>query len=196
MIAAEQLAAAFGLGVGLGLLYDLYRVWFRRARRPWARAVGDIAWWLCALVVAAGALYYINGLALRGFTLALAAAGAVCEQASISPRFFPLGEWVCHRVVQWVCALGRFFRRAVECGLTPLVWLVELAFKLVGLVWLVACRVGGILGRPVRWLTAPVWRPVVRCVRRVKRRLAKMWLVRAQNGADEPRGGEESAQNP
>lgn len=196
MIAAEQLAAAFGLGVGLGLLYDVYRVWFRRARHPWARAVGDIAWWLCALVLAAGALYYINGLALRGFTLALAAVGAVCEQAAISPIFFPLGERVCRRVVQWVCALGRLVRRAVECGLTPLVWLVELAFKLVGLAWRVVCRVGGILGRLVRWLTAPIWRPVVRCVRRARRRLAKMWLLRAQNGADEPVEAEESVQNP
>lgn len=196
MIAAEQLAAAFGLGVGLGLLYDVYRVWFRRARRPWARAVGDIAWWLCALVLAAWALYYINGLALRGFTLALAAAGAVCEQAAISPRFFPLGERVCCRGVQWVRAFGRLFLRAVEAGLTPLVWLVELAFKLVGLVWRVACRVGGILGLLVRWLTAPIWRPVAGCVRLSKRRLAQMCLMRAQNEAEEPVDGEESVQNP
>lgn len=132
MTAAGELAAAFALGVGLGLLYDVYRVWFRQAGKRRIRALGDIVWWLLAFVLAAVALYRINSLELRGFTLALAVAGAVAEQAWASPRFFPLSERVCAAIRHCLRRIWRLICRATELLLSPVVWAVAFILRLCG----------------------------------------------------------------
>lgn len=144
--AACQLGGALLLGLALGLLYDLYRVWFRRAGRM--RALGDIGWWLLALAVALPVLYRIDGLALRGFTLALVALAAAGEQLLISPHFYPLGQRACARLLRLIGWLARLIARVVELVLLPLVWLADSLLRMLSLLaWLLWWPIGKIAAR-------------------------------------------------
>lgn len=165
-IQAAQLGLSFALGLALGLFYDVYRVWFRAAERRWLRSLGDIVWWLAALFLAAWAMYRINGLALRGFPLALAMAGCVVEQVLISPCFFPLIRRLCGGLLAVGRRLFGLLRRLLELVLTPLVWPVELAFRLMVIVKRLSARLLGAVLRLLKWLTAPLWRPFLKLGRR------------------------------
>lgn len=175
---AAQLVLSCCLGLGLGLFYDIYRVWFRAPGGRWLKGLGDIVWWLLALAVAAAALYHINGLELRLFPLALAAAGCCLEQALISPRFFPLLEGVCRFGLRLFRRLLRLLRRLLECLLLPLVWPVELAFRLVLLLKGLLLRLLRALRDLLLWLLRPVLRPLRRLYRRVRRRLKAVLRAR------------------
>lgn len=187
-IQAAQLAWSFALGVGLGLLYDVYRVWFRAAGRRWLKAVGDIIWWLAALLVAAWAMYHINGLALRGFPLALALLGCVVEQGLISPQFFPLMRRLCGGLLAVAGRLLGIFRGLLELLLTPLVWCVELVFRLLVIAKRLLLCVFGLVFRVLKLLTSPVWLPIVKLGRRVRRgvrrRIRAMLTDKSTNAAE------------
>ena len=148
---AVQLALAFGLGLGLGFFYDFYRVWFRQLKGRLWPALGDIVWWLAALGLAFGGLYHINGAQLRLPVLLLAAAGVCLYLGFFSPVLFPLlrrlllGLW---RLLRWLFGC---FAGAVALLLSPLVWLVELGFRLL---WLLQ----RLLVLPYRWVLRPVGR--------------------------------------
>ena len=148
---AVQLALAFGLGLGLGFFYDFYRVWFRQLKGRLWPALGDIVWWLAALGLAFGGLYHINGAQLRLPVLLLAAAGVCLYLGLFSPVLFPLlrrlllGLW---RLLRWLFGC---FAGAVALLLSPLVWLVELGFRLL---WLLQ----RLLVLPYRWVLRPVGR--------------------------------------
>lgn len=154
---AVQLALALGLGLGLGFFYDVYRVWFRQLRGRLWPAVGDIAWWLAALALAFGGLYRINGAELRLPVLALAAAGVCLYLGLLSPVLFGLlcrlllGIW---RLLVWLCGC---FAGALALLLSPLVWLVELGFRLVLLAGRFARWLWHILSGMLAWLFKP-WR--------------------------------------
>lgn len=154
---ALQLAMSLCLGLGLGFFYDIYRVWFRKVqvRDRLLAGVGDILWWVLALVIAMVGLYRINGLELRFPVLALAAAGVCVYMGFLSPVIFPL-LW---RLLGWLWRaakwLGRCLCDAMELLLCPLVWLVELGFGILGLLGCLLRLVGRILGGAVRFLLRP-----------------------------------------
>jgi len=154
---AVQLALALGLGVGLGFFYDVYRVWFRQLRGRFWPALGDIAWWLAALGLAFAGLYHINGAELRLPVLALTAGGVCLYLGLLSPLLFGmlcrllLGLW---RLLVW---LGGCFAGALALLLSPLVWLVEICFRLIMLVQRVLARVCRLLAGLLAWLGRP-WR--------------------------------------
>lgn len=162
---AVQLALAFGLGLGLGFFYDFYRVWFRQLKGRLWPALGDIVWWLAALGLAFAGLYHINGAQLRLPVLLLAAAGVCLYLGFFSPVLFPLlrrlllGLW---RLLRWLLGC---FARAVALLLSPLVWLVELAFRLL---WLLQ----RLLILPYRWLLRPAGRLLCRLFNSL---LARPW---------------------
>ncbi len=156
---AIQLAAALGLGLGLGFFYDVYRVWFRQLRGRFWPALGDIVWWLVALGLAFVGLYHINGAELRLPVLVLAAAGVCLYMGLLSPLLFGclgrllLGLW---HLLAW---LGGCFGGALALLLSPLVWLVELFFRLTLFIWHfwqkiwhILVKIGSFLLRPWRRL--------------------------------------------
>lgn len=154
---AVQLAAALVLGLGLGLFYDLYRVWFRQVRGRFWPALGDIVWWLSALGLAFAGLYQINGAELRLPVLALTAAGVCLYLGVCSPVLFGwlgrllLGLW------RLLAGLGGCFSGALALLLSPLVWLVELFFRLTLLFWQICRQIWHILYSLFGWLLRP-WR--------------------------------------
>lgn len=168
---AVQLALAFGLGLGLGFFYDFYRVWFRQLRGRLLPALGDIVWWLAALALAFGGLYHINGAQLRLPVLLLAAAGVCLYLGFFSPVLFPLlrrlllGLW---RLLRWLCGC---FAGAVALLLSPLVWLVELAFRLL---WLLQ----RLMLLPYRWVLQPAVRLLARPWQKLRTYLRKAFKKR------------------
>ena len=142
---ALQLAWSLGLGLGLGFLYDVYRVWFRRLKNDagsrWLAAAGDIGWWLAALI--------------------LAAAGVCVYMGFLSPVLFPL-LW---RLLGWLwrllCWWGRCFGNALALLLAPLVLLVELGFTLGRIIGRILKGFGRILARVGRVLLLPINRLVL-----------------------------------
>lgn len=171
-IQARQLALAFALGLFLGLFYDVYRVWFRHGGRTASKTVGDILWWLVALVLSAVALYHINGLALRGFALAMVALGCVTEQLFLSRRVFLFADSLAHLLLGVFRRLLGLMFRLTELLLWPLSFAVELLFRLgvksVRLLqWLFS-----VFWRLLRFLTMPLWRPLL---------AVKSWLLRKVN---------------
>lgn len=192
-VQAVQLLCSFGLGTGLGVFYDIYRVWFRAPGKKWLKGMGDMLWWALALAAAAGALYHINGLELRLVPLMLAAAGCIIEQALLSPRLFPAIDGLCRFVLRCCRAVGRFLRRVIEFLLYPLVWPVELAFRLLLFIRKLAVGVLKKLRDLALWLLRPLLRPFMRQYRRfkggIKRRLKARLLAEeareAESGAEE-----------
>lgn len=167
-IQAMQLVLAFALGAALGLFYDIYRVWFRAPGRRCIKGLGDILWWLAALLLAAVGLYYINGLALRGFTLALAAAGCLLEQLLITPGFFPLISRVSRWLVHLAGGVCRLLYRLAELVLLPLSYAAELLFRLLLLLWAVVRRLAYLLRRFGLLLVRPFWLAYARIKKRYK----------------------------
>lgn len=189
-IQAVQLALSFGLGLLLGVFYDVYRVWFRASGRRWLKGVGDIIWWLLALLLAALAMYRINGLQLRAFPLVLAALACLAEQALISPRFFPLINAVCRFFMRLCRKIRRLLRQLIEFLLQPLVWPVELAFRLL---LVMRCLLLGLCGRAVRllmWLGAPFIRVARRVYRRLRRAAAAFLAAGSPAAEENPADGE------
>lgn len=183
---AVQLVLAFALGLGLGTFYDVYRVWFRGAHRRAAKGLGDIIWWLAALSLSAWAFYRINSLALRAAPLALALLGVAVQQWVVSPWAFPLLQRFCHamgRAIRWVMQL---LQRVVAFLLLPLVWPVELVFRLLLLLARLVRRVTRFGGRILRWLFAPPVRFLRRAGGAVKRRLQRLWAAPPEEQAEEP----------
>ncbi len=181
-----QLLLAFALGVGLGAFYDLYRVWFRGARSRPMRGLGDLLWWGAALFLAAGALYRIDALALRLPPLLLALLGVAVQQACISPWAFPLLQRCCRFIGRFWRGLRRLWQRAVAVLLLPLVWPVELAFRLL---LLLARLLGALFGRIEGLLRRLLARPLGCC-----RRLAGLfWPKIKRIFAPKPEAAAESA---
>ncbi len=142
---AVQLALALALGLSLGLFYDVYRVWFRGARGPLWRGVGDIGWWLLAFAYSAAALYYINGIELRLPVLALAAAGVCLYMGFFSPVIFPVLHRLLRLLFRAVRGLWRLFGRLLALVLLPVVWAADAVLRLAGAL----ARLVGVLLRPV-----------------------------------------------
>lgn len=166
---AMQLALALGLGVGLGFFYDIYRVWFRQLRGRFWPALGDIAWWLAALGLAFGGLYHINGAELRLPVLALVAGGVCLYLGLLSPLLFGvlckllLGLW---RLLVW---LSGCFAGALALLLSPLVWLVEIFFRVIILIWHLLTQIYHSMTGLLAWLSRP-WR---RLAGKIYKRLKK-----------------------
>lgn len=162
---ALQLAWSLGLGLGLGFLYDVYRVWFRRLKNDagsrWLAAAGDIGWWLTALILAAAGLYRINGLELRLPILALAAAGVCVYMGFLSPVLFPLLWRLLGWLWRFLCWWGHCFGNALALLLAPLVFLVELGFILGRIIGRILKGLGRILARVGRVLLLPINRLVL-----------------------------------
>ncbi len=183
---AVQLVLAFALGLALGVFYDVYRVWFRGAHRRAAKGLGDIIWWLLALSLAAGAFYRINSLSLRAAPLALALLGVAVQQGLISPWAFPLLQRFCRAVGRFLGWLFELLQRAVAFLLLPLVWPVELAFRLLLVLARLVRRVTSLFGRILRWLFAPPLRLARRVGGAVKRRLRRLLAATPAEQAEEP----------
>ncbi len=182
---AVQLVLAFALGIALGVFYDVYRVWFRGAHRRAAKGLGDIIWWLLALGLAAGAFYRINSLSLRAAPLALALLGVAVQQGLISPWAFPLLQRFCRAVGRFLGWVTQLLQRLVAFLLLPLVWPVEVAFRLLLAFARLLRRVTSLLGRLLRWLFAPPVRFLRRVGGAAKRRLKRLLAAAPADTAEE-----------
>lgn len=116
-----------GLGLLLGVVYDLYRVIDRRFRCPsWFTQVGDLAVWLVFAVIIFAALQYSNRGELRLFVFIGLGLGAA--------------------------AYSYFLRRRSARGLYRL---VDTTVKLAGWLFLTLSRpfklAGRVLGLPLAW---------------------------------------------
>ena len=178
---AVQLASALVLGLVLGLFYDVYRVWFRTEKKHISRGLGDVLWWLAALLMVAAALYHINGLQLRAAPLMLVAGGVVLQQGVISPWTFPMLQRLVWLLVRTVRLLIRIMHRVLAIALLPLLWVVELLFRLTMLVHRLIRRLWGVICRLLAWMTAPITKPLRLLVSRLRgalKRRIKRWLGR------------------
>ena len=182
---AVQLVLAFVLGVGLGIFYDVYRVWFRRTQARAVKGLGDIIWWLAALGLAAWAFYRINSLSLRAAPLALALLGVAVQQWLVSPWAFPLLQRFCHAAERFLGWVMQLLQRAVAFMLLPLVWPVELVFRLLLVLMHLVRRLMNFLERILRWLFAPPVRFLRRVGGAVKRRLKRLLVSTPDEQSDE-----------
>lgn len=160
-----ELAGAFVLGLLLGVLYDVYRVWFRATTGTIRHTVGDVLWWLLALGISLAVLYRLNGLEVRGFVLLLAVLGCTAQQLLLSPKLFGGMEKLFCLILRWWRGVWRIFHRAVELLLTPVVWAVEIVFRLLRLVVRLCRGVGRTVLGLLSWLLIPLFRPIYKPLR-------------------------------
>jgi spore cortex biosynthesis protein YabQ len=177
---AVQLGLCFVLGLALGLFYDVYRVWFRSERRGGLRGLGDVCWWLAALLLVVLALYRINGLELRLPSLAAIAAGVCLHLGLLSPHVYPLLYRLFRAVFHLLADVCRLMARLLTLLLTPFVLVVEMGFRLL----LVLRAVLKWLGRLICRLTAPIRKLIRKILARPARfglRILRKIKVKLQN---------------
>ena len=145
---AAQILCAFGLGLTLGLFYDFYRIWLRKGRKKVAAAVGDVLWWIFALLWAFFWLLQINWAELRIPVVLMVFLGLGLYIFCFSPIFLPLFTKMWQGVAAILRFLGQTLVQALQLFFAPVVFCSGLCYRLFyraerGTGWLVQKSVHG-----------------------------------------------------
>jgi spore cortex biosynthesis protein YabQ len=174
----------FVSGLGLGLLFDGFRVFAGQLRAPkWTQPVTDLLYWILATVVIFRILYWSNQGEVRLFVFIGLLIGVLLYFTALS-RLVIRFLLFCIRMAK---ALFRFLVKTVETVLIkPMIALYRLFILFLGFVaassiflykFVLQCLYP--FWKLLVWLTRPLWRPLLKHVR-VPRWLADVgfWFAR------------------
>ncbi|EGL19668.1 MULTISPECIES: spore cortex biosynthesis protein YabQ [unclassified Paenibacillus] len=142
----------FVSGMGLGMLYDAFRVVFVQLRLPrWTFPLADVVYWITATVCVFGTLVHSNQGQVRFFVFVGLIIGLLVYMMTLS-RTVRKVIAVLIRAVKW---LLRFFRRMFTLlFIKPAIGLYKLAWVLLGFLAALAM----FLFRVVVQLVYPMWK--------------------------------------
>lgn len=168
----------FVSGLGLGVLFDGFRVFAGQLRVPkWTQPFTDLLYWILATVLVFRVLYWSNQGQVRFFVFIGLIIGILLYFTALSGRVVAFMLF-CIRMVK---ALVRFLIKTVQTVvIRPIIALFRFFILFLGFLASVAIFLYKIVlqclypfWKLLSWLTKPLWRPLLEHVRVPK------WLVRA-----------------
>ena len=126
-----QMLCALGLGLSLGMFYDIYRIFIKKQRSKAWCWFGDLAWWLLALVWSFGILVKISWADLRIPIIITVFAGIFVYLYYFSPVLSDLYKKVVNLAVKTIKRIFSIFIRILSIIFSPLVFVTGLAYKIV-----------------------------------------------------------------
>lgn len=131
-----QLLCALGLGLSLGIIYDIYRIFIKKNHGKVWCWLGDFLWWLIALSWSFFLLLKISWAELRIPIVAAVFIGIVVYLYYFSPVLADVYKKFAAFLVRLVKRLYRIIVRLLSIIFSPVVFVTGLAYKIIA--WL--CR--------------------------------------------------------
>lgn len=126
-----QLLCALGLGLSLGIIYDIYRIFIKKNHgKAWCW-LGDFLWWLIALTWSFFLLLKISWAELRIPIVAAVFVGIVLYLYYFSPVLADFYKRFAKLLVRFIKGVYRFIVRLLGIIFSPVVFVTGLVYKLV-----------------------------------------------------------------
>lgn len=148
-----QMLCALGLGLSLGIIYDIYRIFIKKNHGKVWCWLGDFFWWLIALTWSFFLLLKISWAELRIPIVAAVFIGIVVYLYYFSPVLAELYRKFAAFLVRFVKRLYHILVRLLGIIFSPLVFITGLVYKIIA--WfcrrfLGICHGVGVLGGKAR----------------------------------------------